>query len=137
MIASPSSVSFTGVCPATLPPPAPHLFHAARSCVWAWRAVSPDRRRWPRVPVIAAALCRPADADGLPAGEPFRAVIVDKSTGGLRLFHDQPVTASRLAVRLASLGPEDVVVEILRSVRHDDYFEYAGPFVSRHEAAGV
>lgn len=114
-----------------LTPPAPGLFEAARGLADAWQPVRDDRRRVPRFVLAADALFRAVDAEDRAFGMPFRAVVADLSTDGLRLFHSRTIVARRLAVRL-SLWATTVtaIVEICRSSRAPDHFEYAGPFAA-------
>lgn len=130
-LAAPDYDYFAGVDPDTLPPPDPALFEAARGLADGWQPVGCERRRVPRFVLAADALFRPVDTEGRPIGKPFRAVVADLSTDGLRFFHSRSVVARRLAVRL-SLWATTVtaVVEVCRSAQAGGRFEYAGPFAA-------
>lgn len=92
-------------------------------------ANQPERRGSDRRPVREDVLVRPVEADGTPAGRTFRAIVIEISEGGLRLFCDRPVPPGGAAVRFGSAPGATVrFVELARIRKVPGGYEYAGPF---------
>jgi hypothetical protein len=91
-----------------------------------------DRRQTDRYSVIADVIVVPLDTDLLPAARPFIACSRDVSTGGMCLYHSEPVESTLLYVEIASPDAPGMsaLMKVLRQKRVGGYFEIAGQFLS-------
>jgi hypothetical protein len=96
-----------------------------------------DRRRSVRYTVIADVIVVPLDQDLLPAAPPFVACSRNVSTGGMCLYHTEPVDAALLYVEIAAPDAPGMsaLMQVLRQNRVGEYFEIAGQFLSDCPAA--
>ncbi|MBA3312445.1 MAG: PilZ domain-containing protein [Planctomycetota bacterium] len=111
-------------------PPAPNaLFALARQQFLA--SPAGDRRKSPRFFIAAEAVVRPLTPEGTPAGDAFRGVVADLSTGGMRLMHTEEVATPLLAVQFG-LWEESVslVLRVIRCRRRESHVEYSGAFLT-------
>lgn len=73
------------------------------------------------------------DAAGDPSGDEFMGVVNNLSTGGIALLHTERVEAEFFIVELdvRGLQPVLLMVEVLRGLWVQQFFEVAGRFVDR------
>jgi hypothetical protein len=90
-----------------------------------------ERRRSPRVPLIAKVVAIPIDRDKRPIGEPFIAVSRNISAGGISMFHRHASPSTFLSLQIVRpIGPPSkVLMRVVRNRRVDAFFEIAGEFI--------
>lgn len=127
---------FADVCEAVIRPAASGLLDATRRAHGRVVAVAGQQRSSERFNVAATVVVRPVDADGLPTGDAFEAVVSDLSRGGLRLLHSRYLPATHLAVRMPidhAGTVSTLIMLVARVIAVGCHYEYAGPFVARCE----
>ena len=93
----------------------------------------PEHRDFPRHCVTLAVSAVPVDEDYRPTDASFVALTRNISQGGISLIHSSPVATKLLAIELPMPGSESlqVVVRLDRCRRIGEFYELAGPFVTR------
>ncbi|MFV2065712.1 MAG: hypothetical protein ACC645_01940 [Pirellulales bacterium] len=93
----------------------------------------PEHRQFPRHCVTLAVSAVPVDEAHRPTDASFVALTRNISQGGISLIHSSPVAAKLLAIELPMPGSEplQVVVRLDRCRRIGEFYELAGPFVTK------
>jgi hypothetical protein len=96
---------------------------------------NPERRRYPRYPLVADVMVIPIDADFRPIAAPFIACTRNISTGGICFYHCSRAPSEFLYLELDDEGlpPMQAVMTILRQTPVDRFWEIAGQFYETNE----
>ena len=92
-----------------------------------------ERRGARRYDIMVAAHVVPVDEDFRSLGEPVQAMTRNISTTGIALISSAPLAGKLLAVDLSDAGDRRIqmVMRVLRNRPIGQFFETAGPFVTR------
>lgn len=92
----------------------------------------PEHREFPRHCVTPAV---PVDDAHCPTDASFVALTRNISQGGISLIHSSPVATKLLAIelRIPESEPLQIIVRLDRCRRIGDFYELAGPFVTKLE----
>ncbi len=93
----------------------------------------PERRGAKRYDIMIAADVLAVDRTFQPLGEPVQAMTRNISTTGIALISSRPLEGKLLAVGMNDEAgrPIQMVIRVLRSRKIGEFFETAGPFVTR------